>query len=308
MIINNFSNFLNERNIRGYWTRERCREEALKYNSRNELRKNNPLYSAIKRNKWLDDVCNHMTNGNKKSCYWTFENCQKEALKYNNRTDFYKKSRGAYLSSVKNGWYKEICSHMIQFRTEYFGYAYEFEDNSVYVGITSREKQRIRSHLKDKTSSVFNHISSTGLKPTRKLLFELTNSEDASILEGWWINYYKERGWNILNIAKPGSLGGTIIKWTKEKCREDALKYKTRSEFKMNSLAYDRAWKNNWLDEICSHMKSPIKPMRYWTKEKCKEESLKYLTKNQFQHNSSSAYNVSFKNRWLDEFFPKRNN
>jgi predicted GIY-YIG superfamily endonuclease len=42
--------------------------------------------------------------------------------------------------------------------------------------------------------------------------------------------------------------------WTKEHCREEALKFKTRSEFHNHSYAYQIAEKNGWLDEICSLM------------------------------------------------------
>ena len=43
--------------------------------------------------------------------------------------------------------------------------------------------------------------------------------------------------------------------WTKEKCHEEAKKYKTRLSFyKGSKSAYDVADINGWLDEICSHM------------------------------------------------------
>lgn len=44
--------------------------------------------------------------------YWTKENCQKEALKYNSRKEFLDKYCDAYRSSVKNKWLDEICKHM----------------------------------------------------------------------------------------------------------------------------------------------------------------------------------------------------
>jgi hypothetical protein len=34
---------------------------------------------------------------------WTYDMCKKEALKYNNMTDFIKKSNGSYVASKKNG-------------------------------------------------------------------------------------------------------------------------------------------------------------------------------------------------------------
>jgi len=48
----------------------------------------------------------------KKKGYWTKETCQEESLKYENRTDFRKKSRGAYNKTYENKWLNDICSHM----------------------------------------------------------------------------------------------------------------------------------------------------------------------------------------------------
>ncbi len=118
---------------------------------------------------------------------------------------------------------------------------------------------------------------------------------------------YIKNGYNVLNTGATGegigSLGGNILKWIKEKCQEEALKYKTRSEFqKKAGGAYNAAWKNKWLDEICAHMISPQKPSGYWTKERLQKEALKYKTRTEFFKKSSSAYDVSRKNGWLDEF------
>lgn len=45
------------------------------------------------------------------------------------------------------------------------------------------------------------------------------------------------------------------LKWTYDKCKEEALKYSTKIEFKSNcSSAYQVARINNWLNDICSHM------------------------------------------------------
>lgn len=44
--------------------------------------------------------------------------------------------------------------------------------------------------------------------------------------------------------------------WTKEKCREEALKYSSRGEFSAApGGCYNKSRENNWLDEICKHMK-----------------------------------------------------
>ena len=90
--------------------------------------------------------------------------------------------------------------------------------------------------------------------------------------------------------------------WTKEKCAEEALKYKTRKEFSdKNGSAYGKSRKNKWLNEICIHMVEILKPVRYWTKERCQEEALKYTTRNDFRKKSPSAYNASLKKNWLND-------
>ena len=86
------------------------------------------------------------------------------------------------------------------------------------------------------------------------------------------------------------------MKWTKERCQEEAIKYIFRGEFKNKSRgAYDKSQKNGWLDEICSHMTFKNKSSDYWTKERCYEESLKYNNKKDFRNKSRNAYEISQK-------------
>src|ERR1035437_5152609 len=43
---------------------------------------------------------------------WTFEKCCEEALKYEFRSEFQKKSNGAYDAAWNNRWLDKVCSHM----------------------------------------------------------------------------------------------------------------------------------------------------------------------------------------------------
>lgn len=87
--------------------------------------------------------------------------------------------------------------------------------------------------------------------------------------------------------------------WTKEKCQEIALKYKTKKEFiKKYNSAYKAAYKYNWLDDICSHM---TKNRTHWTKEKCKEKALKYKHKIDFKNNDISAYRFAYNHNFLND-------
>lgn len=287
------------------WTKEKCHAESLKYKTRYQFQKNsNNAYNAAYRNGWLDDICNHMIKTQKPTSYWTKEKCHEESLKYTNRTEFSKKSNGAYTAAYRKGWLDDICSHMITIGNRHNKciYAYEFPDNSVYVGLTYNIDKRHSDRQRDNKDQVIKYIKKKGLKPLRKQLTCYIDVEEAIKAENYYVNKYKSEGWNVLNIAKTGAIGGNIIIWTYDKCREEALKYKNKTEFlKNNSSAYVAAYRNGWLDDICSHMEHLEKPKGYWTYERCKEEALKYNTKKDFFKNSVSAYGISIKNGWFKD-------
>ncbi len=237
--------------------------------------------------------------------YWQDkEKCQEEALKHLTRTDFKINSNGAYEASLRNNWLDEVCWHMIKIGNRYNKcvYVYEFPNNLVYVGITYNMNKRIHDRNKCKNDSVISYINETGLIPKLIQLTDYIPVDIAVELEHENVNKYKNDGWKILNKVKTGSIG-SVKKWTKEKCKNVALIYKNRSDFrKFANGIYQCAFTNNWLNEICSHMTYKIKPHNYWTKEMCRLEFLKYNTKNDVKLNSVTAYSVAYKNGWIDEF------
>lgn len=90
--------------------------------------------------------------------------------------------------------------------------------------------------------------------------------------------------------------------WTKERCVKEALKHSSKKElYKKSSGAYMSMLNNNWLLELCPHMKTK-KPNGYWTKDRCTEEALKYMSKTEFQIKSGGAYRASIKHEWISEF------
>ena len=80
-------------------------------------------------------------------------------------------------------------------------------------------------------------------------------------------------------------------KWTFEKLKAEALKYKTRKEFRAkNPSAFQIAFREGFLDEICSHMQYIC---RKWTNKEIIEEGLKHNTLASFRKASSSAYSIA---------------
>ncbi len=236
--------------------------------------------------------------------YWTYERCKEEALKYKSRTEFSIGCYGAYNKARKENWLDDICSHMILMGNWYNRciYSYEFSDHYVYVGLTYNLDKRQKDRDNDKKDQVTKHINETNLIPLKKQLTNYIDVDKASILEGFYVKKYKNEGWNILNIAKTGAIGSSYIKWTYDNCKEEALKYKSKTDFKKySSGCYTKAYQNNWLNDICSHMIPTQKPKYYWTFKRCKEEAIKFKTKSEFKLKSNSAYLISCRNSWIND-------
>lgn len=236
--------------------------------------------------------------------YWTKKTCTIEALKYENRSEFKKKSGGAYNSCLKNDWLHNACSHMqpIGNRFKRLIYIYEFSDNSVYIGLTFNIKTRDNKHKRDKRSAVYKHIKKTGLIP--KLTYsDYIDVNKAIDIEIEKVEYYKKNGYSVLNTAKAGSIGGNNLKWTFENCKKEALKYISRKKFYLgNNSAYNSARKNNWLNDVCYHMNTKkVNKKGYWTKEKCADEVLKYKSKIELYKNSPGAYMYLLRNGLLND-------
>lgn len=246
---------------RGYWTKEKCQEEALKYESRKDFYKKS--ISAYKSSKNNNWLDEICMHMVEIIKHWTKEKCKEEALKYNNIKEFKTNCKTAYNKALKMKWIDEICSHMTQL-------------------------------IKPKNYWTKEKCQEEALKYNCRLDFQhKSKSSYHKALNEKWLD---EICSHMIQLIKSKNY------WTKERCRIAALKCLGRKEFcKKYKGAYESARLNNFLDEICEHMTSTIKPNGYWTKEKCKEVALLCINKKEFRINYVSAYTVSYENNWLDE-------
>lgn len=201
----------------GYWTFDRCKQSALKYNTIKEWRANDgTAYAKAAKNGWLDECTVHMQIIQRKAGYWNDkELCRKEALKYNNISDFITKSSAAYQSAKKNNWLEEITSHMISERKKN-GYWHIFENV-------------LNDAKKYKTFTEWNSKSGGAVANARK--------------NGWLDKctaHMKKRNQD----------------WTLEICKKISLKYTKATLWrKENKSCYNAVCKNKWLNECTAHMK-----------------------------------------------------
>lgn len=123
----------------GHWNDyQNCLTETLKYNELSKfVRGSSGAYDGIIRNGWLDLLT--FIKLRKPDGYWNdIENCKREAFKFTSRKQFSILSSYVYKICCKNKWLDDVCGHMEIIGNLYNKciYSVEFEDNSVYVGLT----------------------------------------------------------------------------------------------------------------------------------------------------------------------------
>jgi hypothetical protein len=233
-----------------YNTYEKCKEIALQYDSKWGLGKNkSSIHRSIIKNGWFD-LFSHMDKSNKT---YTKEDCRIEALKYNKRIDFQKKSKGHYRASLYRGWLEDVCSHMgepLSLKMRLI-YVYEFDDNHAYVGLTCDEVGRHITHMRK--GAVYKHMKMTKLTPKRKLVTDYIGVYDAKVMENSIMDKYRGDGWILLNTYKAGGTGG-VYKYTKNKCEEESKLYDDIKIFRKERKGYYNAIKRNGWYTHFQHM------------------------------------------------------
>lgn len=291
----------------GYWTYERCKEVSKKFKTLKELREDtqhHEVYQRIYKNGWTE-LLSHMEHSKKPDGYWTYENCRKTALKYDDRGELSKNEGACYSTITKNNWY-ELISHIPKKSSSFkrYIYAFEFPDNHVYVGLTHNLNKRKFNHLNDYrgTSPVFKHIKETGLDYEFKVVFDEPFHKDvASEMEGKVLDDYISRGWVPLNKAKPGALGGSRKIWTYEKIKEvlKGIETITEAKNKLPNHVFPIIRENGWVGDF-------IKPLIddsgriMWTVELALEKVKEYSVRKELQRDFPGLHKFLFKNGLID--------
>lgn len=287
-----------------YWTKERCKLEALRYNSKKDFKKNNSgaFSAAYKYHKCLDEICSHMKKiGNEhKRCIYAYEFSDKSVyvgLTYNIdvRNQKHLKRGTVYNYIQKNPEYilKQLTDYLMLDDAIKMENNYVMEYSKNNWNILNKVKTGGLGNCKKKWTKENCKIEALKYEHRNEFCKNNSGAYRASLKNGW-LDEICEHMINRTN-------------WSKNNCEIEALKYKSRFEFsKKCKPAYMSALNNNWLNEICKHMGDKKILRDYWTHEKCKEESKKYNSRGEFSIKSSYSYKISRINNWLDEFFPKK--
>jgi len=154
---------------------------------------------------------------------WTYENCKKEALKYNHKNDFKNNSRSAYGASKTYGYFDEITSHMKRPKS-------------------TKQSSWDINKLIESTKPFINKSD---------WIQENPKAYHAAVR----LKILKE-----LYSKLPESFTKTIqynLKWTYDKIKKSASNYDQKTKWQIGEpSAYDAARRKNIINDVCSHMKS----------------------------------------------------
>ena len=295
-----------KRKPNGYWTYERCKEEALKYDSKKELYSNNSTVSiVIWKNKWVE-LISHFNITKNPTGYWTYDKCKKEALKYKTKSEIREKSITVYNLINKNKWL-DLFEHFEIEVTTYWTYERCKEEALKYENVYDfytdcfivYNKIRKNKWLELTTHQIFKNKPS-GYWTYERCKEEALKYNNSSSLEkgcGSVYNKIRKNKWveltkHFKTHKKPSGY------WTYERCKEEALKYNTKSSIRKSCVsAYNSITRNKWT-ELTKHFKSYQKPSGYWTYDRCKKVALSYDMKGDLTKDYASVLNVIRKNKW----------
>ena len=296
------------------WTYESCRVVAKEYETRTAFQRGNPgAYIYARKNGYLSKF-DWFEEIRKPNGYWTKERCEEESRKYQSKKEFVKGCSAAHHAAVVNGWLDDF-TWLVDKRFDIVKgkvdsvYVYIFEETkTAYVGRTliRRQKKRDKEHIFNvEADNVARYAKKIHVPvPPMKIIETNLTLEEGQDREDYWRKWYEQQGYTMLNrIATgkgKGSLGGISHgKWNRRTCREEALKYKSSSEFEVNSSgAYAAALRNGWLKDYSWF--AVLK--KEWDKETCLKESQKHTTRGDFFNGCRGAYIKSLREGWLDEF------
>jgi hypothetical protein len=101
-------------------------------------------------------------------------------------------------------------------------------------------------------------------------------------------------------LSKSEAITRSLSKWDLESCKEDALRFSTRTEWGLSSGgAYNAAKVNGWVDECCAHMDVLVDNSR--TLESCTASALRFSSREDWRRGDVAAYGFAQKRGWMDQ-------
>lgn len=236
-----------------------------------------------------------------------------ESHKYHSRSEFKRKSGGAYNHALSNGWLDEMTwlqtpppkikwtrekvfeeGHKYQFKGDFCNgspRAYEVANENGWL----EKMPWIKERRKPSNYWTRERVFEESHKYTNKKDFEVNaNTAFQKAMQKGWI---KEMTW-----LKPLPLG-IISVWTRRNIIEESKKYTSKSEFaKKSPTAYHHACDDKTIFLEMPWLVEKKKPDGWWNdKTRVMEEGKKYTSRTAFANGSYSAWRSAKQHGWIDE-------
>ncbi len=198
------------------WTKETALEESKKYKTIKEFReKNGGAYLFLLKHGFQKE----MRAGKKllQRDMWTLEEAHQEALKYDTKKSFIEGSRGCYGVCKKRGWIDIVCSHMRDLN----------EERKIY------NEENVKEIVQK-----YNYMQ------------QLREDENKFVRGCYWWLKKEKRIEEFKQYLNKGEYKKKNIPWTDEMLENEYKKYKTYTDFRENSKAYQICVKRKMLDKV----------------------------------------------------------
>lgn len=220
------------------------------------------------------------------------EEIKSDALKYNSKGEWRRKSHKMYCVASERKILAECCAHMTQSIYQYIDnngvvYAFIFEDNQVFIGSTVTQRKRFTAHINE-SGPVFNRIQQ-GLKYQYKILEDKIMNTVLLERELFYVKeFQKDESYTLINKRKGGGIGG--MKVTDEQIIESARMYNTKAEWKKNAHLFVRtAYRRKIMDLACAHMDRKTKNLPLSDK-KIHQKAKQYNNRTDWANHSPKSY------------------
>lgn len=291
----------------GYWTKERCFEEAKNYRTRKEFRRNcQAAVAAAERHGWLDEICSHMDvvgNNFKRKIYVYL---------------FADKSAYVGLAQDPHGRYRQ---HMRDKRSPVYkhakldnvGFEYHILTDWLHKDVVGKVEEFFINKYKDDGWVMLNRQKGGNLGGRTKKYNPEQLQQEADKYE--YIDDFREGsplayGYIIANHMfenycakmKPGK--SSKLYWTLERAIAVVPECKNRTQL---SKKYPKAWEllhNAELLDKYYPVDKVYGPHKMWTLENSKALAATCKSRKELMDKSQTAYKMLKKEGLLDSYFP----
>ena len=286
------------------WTFEALKNSASKYRTVKEWRlSENSAYVTASRLGLLPELTAGM--GKKiEHGFWTEEVVAERAKRFTHKRDWIAGDSHSYAAAQRLNIVDKVSAHMIPLGNTHKRCLYSIEvigHNLIYIGLTYDFRRRMRDHMKSQRFSSL--IKKYGENCIEKIqLTDYIDKEEAALKEGLLVEEYKAKGYQLLNIQKTGSLGGNIVKWTKEAILEDAKKYSRVMDWvNAPNSGYPSASAMGIIEECTAHMERLIKAPGSYTKQDIINASVKFDQVSEWVRLDRKTYQAAQRMNLLDD-------